>query len=434
MANRKRWVFVVTHLFPQPATHGTELRILKLLVGLRSAGYKVALVLTEEPQHNEHLQGLRHFVDDVRWIRPAWRTRLGRRLPGLRRLVWQNLKNLTGAKLGRNENPKGLYEPVPSTLGHERSKRVCPPQLAVLVSRLARKHQPVAVIAEYIFLTDCFALLKPDILKVIDTIDVFSLRSSQVLGFGIEHDPWNTSAEEERAYLLRADVIIAIQAREARVLRELVPERNVLTVGIDFDVMAGLTDEQVNTNLIMVVASDSPLNVHGLTTFLVECWPQIKHAHPAVRLHIVGTIGRRCRVEDESIEYTPRAEDLSTVYREARVVINPTMAGTGLKVKSAEALAHGKPLVAWPLGVDGLDYEGETPYLKCDSWEEFGAAVVRLLKSDTLAEQMGRRALGYATERFNQANTYAPLHACLNAHAEGGRLEALINLEPSINT
>jgi glycosyltransferase involved in cell wall biosynthesis len=99
------------------------------------------------------------------------------------------------------------------------------------------------------------------------------------------------------------------------------------------------------------------------------------------------------------------------------VVINPTVAGTGLKIKSVQALAHGKPLVAWPNGVEGLNYDGEAPFRECRSWQEFAGAVVSLLKSDDDRRALAGRALAYATREFSADKVYANLRACL----ENGR-------------
>jgi glycosyltransferase involved in cell wall biosynthesis len=431
MRANKKFVFVVTHLFPYPPTRGTELRILKLMKALKTAGYQVVLVLSDQPRQKEYLNQLRKLVAAVHWVGPSWRTRMGRRFPRVRQHVWEKVKPLLPpVKMGGNSVASQFYEQIPSAAGDERKKRgVIPPELVILVSKLAGRYQPIAAIAEYIFLTDCFALLPPGTLKIVDTIDVFSLRESQVLGHGIDDDPWNATAAEERAYLLRADVIVAIQEREAQVLRELVPERKVLTVGIDFVIDTCANSKLAEPGSITVVASAAPLNVHGLKKFFTECWPDIKSADPAATINVVGTVGSLCGIEDPSIKYIPWAEDLSEVYRRSRVVINPTVAGTGLKVKSVDALAHGKPLVAWPLGLDGLDYHGEPPYVRCESSREFAAAVIRLLQDDSAADALSKLALDYARDNFEPAKVYAPLNACLAAHAlinQGVRLKQVV--------
>ena len=120
-----------------------------------------------------------------------------------------------------------------------------------------------------------------------------------------------------------------------------------------------------------------------------------------------------CRIDDSSIRYSGWIDDLDQVYREASVVINPTVAGTGLKIKSVQALAHGKPLVAWTNGVEGLDYDGEPPYRECRSWQEFGDAVVALLRSDEDRRALAERALDYAKREFDAEKVYAELRACL---------------------
>ncbi len=413
-----RFILVVTHLFPYPPIRGVELRIFKLLRWLHSQGYKVVLVLSGELEKQDDSEELLALVRAIYSVQPAFRTRLGRRLPRLRALVWENFKPVIPALRRPLNDPDGvtIYQPILSNLGDGKKKRsLTSLKLAPLVAKLARKYKPVAVIAEYIFLTDCFALLMPGTLKIIDSLDVFSLKNQQVVRYGIE-DPWACTKEEERAYLLRSDVVLAIQEKEARVLKEMIPEREVLTVGIDFEVHKFASNGNIASDSIAMVGSDNPMNVHGLRSFFAECWPEIKSAHPRAIVNVVGKVGSACRVEDASVNYFPRLDDLSAFYGQSRVVINPAIAGTGLKIKSVEALAHGKPLVAWPQGVEGLDYSGEAPYIKCESWKEFAAAVVRVLQSDQTAQSLSARARRFAKVKLDPETVYGPLRDCLQAH------------------
>ena len=281
-------------------------------------------------------------------------------------------------------------------------------KLIATVGRLARRYKPRAVIAEYIFATPLFDVFPPAAVKIVDTIDVFSLKEHQVLAFGIT-DFLASSEEEERRYLLKADVVVAIQSREASLLRALVPEREVVLAGVDFDVVDDLRADSIVPFSIAVVASDNPLNTHGLREFLSECWPAIKSSCPGVTLHVVGLVGNMVRIEDSSIRYSGWVADLDVVYREAAVVINPAMAGTGLKIKSVEAIAHGKPLVAWTNGVEGLRYEGDPPFIECRSWQQYGDAIVSLLTSDAKRIALSERALEYARAEFEASAVYAEL-------------------------
>ena len=417
-----RILFVVSPFVPHPPLRGIELRITRLLKWLDSEGFRVVLIIPVESIDANSVGELRKFTYAIHWTKPAFRTRLGRRFPYLRRKLWESLKPILMRALNDTEAPLGKRsQAAPASsdisavttarrpLGDDQIKAwFAPDKLIALIGKLGRKYGPRAVIVEYIFSTPVFAALPVGTLKIVDTIDVFSRKEDQVLAFGIA-DPLACTEEEERRSLLLADVIVAIQSREAALLKALVPEREVLLAGIDFDVIDALTREEEVPNSIVVVASDNALNVHGLTAFLSECWPSIKADFPEVVLHVVGKVGEMCRIDDSSIWYSGWIEDLDQVYREASVIINPTIAGTGLKIKSVQALAHGKPLVAWTNGVEGLEYDGVAPFLECRSWKEFGDAVIRLLRSDIERNAMATRALSYAQREFSASRVYASL-------------------------
>ncbi len=72
-------------------------------------------------------------------------------------------------------------------------------------------------------------------------------------------------------------------------------------------------------------------------------------------------------------------EDLEELYGRAKVVINPALAGTGLKIKTLEALSFQKPLVTWPTGTDGLHPSVRELCLVARDWFEFSESVVAVL-------------------------------------------------------
>jgi glycosyltransferase involved in cell wall biosynthesis len=406
-------VFLISPLVPYPPARGVELRIFRLLLWLRERGYRVVLILTAETLDPDVEILLRKMTHALHWTIAPFRTRLGLRYPALRRALWGTLKKMRNA---RPTEARPLADTHAHAAGNPGLKEsFAPPRLIALVERLARKYRPNAAIVEYIFSIPALAVLPEGTLRIVDTIDVFSHKEEKVLAFGIG-DPLVCSREEERRYLLQADLILAIQSREARLLEEVAPERVVVLTGMDFDVITDAKDATLR-NSIVVVASDNPLNVHGLTAFLSECWPAIKAAEPTASLHIVGKVGNMCRVADPAIRYSGWVDDLDLTYREASVAINPTIAGTGLKIKSVQALAHGKPLVAWPNGVEGLDYHGDPPFVVCRSWMEFSHAVVRLLHSDAERFALAGRALDYARSEFAASKVYAELDRHLSASA-----------------
>ena len=96
---------------------------------------------------------------------------------------------------------------------------------------------------------------------------------------------------------------------------------------------------------------------------------------------VVGAIGRSVPSGLAGVEVAGYVPDLADEYAAARVVINPAVAGTGLKIKTLEALAYLRPLVAWPNGVDGLPDEVLRLVPPATDWFEF---------ADQVAERLAR--------------------------------------------
>ena len=107
----------------------------------------------------------------------------------------------------------------------------------------------------------------------------------------------------------------------------------------------------------------------------------------------MGSVARSIQYPDSKVHFAGVVEDLAAYYRDARVVINPSVAGTGLKVKTVESIAYGRPIVTFPHGVEGI---GEPLLELChvaSDWYEFAAKIIALLGEAGDAQLEGKREL-----------------------------------------
>jgi glycosyltransferase involved in cell wall biosynthesis len=87
-------------------------------------------------------------------------------------------------------------------------------------------------------------------------------------------------------------------------------------------------------------------------------------------LVIAGGVCDRIRdLAGDGIEIIGRVERLEDFYKSVDLVINPMMFGTGLKIKTVEALSFGAPLVSTRAGMSGIT-EATHPYHACESVED----------------------------------------------------------------
>ena len=159
------------------------------------------------------------------------------------------------------------------------------------ITTVLRLHQvlgPYLLLSEYIWMSRVLPLVSGRVLKVVDTIDVFSTKREKVLQFGI--DDWHIAPHEELQRLQHADMVLAIQDEERRKLQSIVPRIPVLTAGVDFDVVedAGIPPGR----RVLYVASDNPMNRKGLRDFLRFAWPRVRRDIPDAELLLAGPVSR----------------------------------------------------------------------------------------------------------------------------------------------
>ena len=405
-----RRLVCVTHVLPHPPRAGNEYRIARMLPWLSRHGWQVLLVVCPTPK-------VELAEEQVRQAAAVFPNLIICRHDGtllhhlandgamLRKLAGRCPRDFTAA-LGED-----VAGDEASRRALDRVRGFCPDVLVELLLHIEKHFDPEVLLAEYVFLTRPFPLFGPQVRKVIDTIDVFSNKLHKVEPFGIE-DPFAMAAGEEAALLNRADLLIAIQPEEAADLRRLAPFLPVVSVGVDFD-MAEQVPPPATAPVILLIASGNKINAKGLADFVRFAWPLVRRAVPDAELRVVGAVGDDAEISLPGISLLGRIDDLDTAYAQARVVINPAVAGTGLKIKTVEALCYSRPIVLWPSGVEGIAPQARGMCHVASDWFDFAQRVIGLaLSPDGPGDSPQREEL---IRYFAPDCVYAPLAEALDA-------------------
>lgn len=377
-----RRLLCVGHVMPFPPRTGNEYRIHRMLAWFAEQGWEILVVVCPL----QHEMPSEQRLADAAAIYPS--LLVLDRSGTLHHRLAAGSRLLEGLRLGSaTDIPTRLGEDDEDDPAAARLLRLqrtfCPDPLVELLLHLQNTFAPNLLLAEYVFMTRPLQLLNPDIVTAIDTIDVFSTKASKVERYGLT-DGLALSEKEEAGLLRQADILIGIQPDEARNLARLAPDRNVVSVGVDFPVSRSAV-QALRRNTLLLVASGNPMNVKGLSDFLLFCWPAVCRDFPDIELLVAGAVGESVRDVPSNVRLLGQVEALGPLYEEARVVINPTLAGTGLKIKTVEALSHLRPVVCWPSGVDGLSDEARTFCHVATSWFDFANHLKRLMFDDEAA-------------------------------------------------
>lgn len=363
----------LTHVVPYPPRAGNTTRIHRLLRWLAAEGWDVLLVVCpfDDPDPGEREQLAAAYPNVVVAQRDA--------------TVWHRAGDgvdLLEPLRGRAGDGVDALLGGGQSRGATLARTFCPDPFARIVWHLDRVWRPDVVLAEYAFMARAFPLVRPGVRKVVDTIDVFSTKADKVERHGIA-DQYSISAAEEAELLRHADVVVGIQPDETALLCALAPGALAVTAGVDLPVQR---HAPADAPRVLLIGDDNPMNVQGLTAFLHEAWPRVRAVVPAAELRVVGAVGRAAPPGMPGVHAVGTVDALEPEYAACRVAINPAPAGTGLKIKSVEALANLRPLVAWPAGVDGIAPAGRTLARVATDWTHFADLVVAALGDSAPAD------------------------------------------------
>jgi len=374
-----------------PIEHGNQRRVAIMLQWLKQAGYRTVLVMPGSmaalPPMPTELTGVidELFVSGDFTNGPAWDNRF--------------------------VQPRD--RDAEQALTFFKNNIWCGDAMRAAVAAACRRTAPLVVIANYIFMAPAFQAVPEGTLRLIDTHDVFSTQASKVAAHGVAA-PLACSPEVERLALLAADVVMAIQPEEGAVLAGLVPERRVIQVGVPQAVAAPETAAP-EAHTALCVGSPNLPNQDGIHHFLDQVWPLVLERLPDARLAIAGRLCDHVDAGTPGVRLLGYLEDLAPAYARAALVVNPTRVGTGLKVKSVEAIAHGKPLVAWPAGLETLPRETPSPFEAVASAEDFARAMLRIYADADRRQAMETAARAYAARHLGAATVCGELRDLLAA-------------------
>jgi len=146
-----------------------------------------------------------------------------------------------------------------------------------------------------------------------------------------------------------------------------------------------------------------PPNAEGVLWFADRVWPLVLARHPQARLTLIGkqppaAVLDRVRRLGSSVEITGYVADPRPLLAQTAAFVVPLLSGGGMRVKVLDAWAWGLPVVATPIGAEGIEVHPGQDLLLAAEPAAFADHVSRLLD-----DPARRRELGAAGRRAVEA-------------------------------
>lgn len=162
----------------------------------------------------------------------------------------------------------------------------------------------------------------------------------------------------------------------------------------------------------------TPNNVEGVVWLLKEVWPLLLDARPEMTMLLAGSspsdVVREAVRNARQVTLLENPPDVVPVLRDARVLVNPVFAGSGVNVKSVEMLFTPAWLVASSQGVAGLPEHVRACFTIANDAESFAEAILNALSMVPMMDspEFGRR------QRARQEFDYGKVKAVLRTMSD----------------
>jgi len=146
----------------------------------------------------------------------------------------------------------------------------------------------------------------------------------------------------------------------------------------------------------------------AMRTLVGEVWPRVARDAPEARLVVAGRATAELGLTPPAgVELAGEVQSARDLFRRLSLLLFPLARGSGMKVKTLEAMASGVPVVTTAAGAEGIEpSEGVVVH---ERPEQLAAAAVELLKDEQARRQRGAAARADFVRRYSPRPATEPL-------------------------
>lgn len=143
-------------------------------------------------------------------------------------------------------------------------------------------------------------------------------------------------------------------------------------------------------------------NLEAVHHLLDSWWPVLHRKCPDMQLHIAGKNFPNTLMQKkiEGVMMHGAVPDAESFLRLHPVVVVPLRSGSGIRIKSLEALTLGLPMISTAKGVEGLNLKADVHYLPAENAHEFVHQAERLRSQPRLALDLGNAGRSYVSAHY----------------------------------
>jgi glycosyltransferase involved in cell wall biosynthesis len=398
-------ILQVTNKVPYPTKDGGAIACMNLTRGFSNLGHQVTVLSMNTAKHNVSLEEIPESVKDLAEFKLV-------EVPAKISAFWALLNLLFSRK------PYNAVRFISSDFKNE------------LKTILEHNH---------------FDVVQLEGLYVCPFIPVIRKYSSAKIVYrahNIEHEIWDRTAANShgvKKWYLKIltkriktfevnlldtyDLLVPITERDGGLLNRLGNSKpsHVSQTGIDASVLIPNAKNLEHPSLFHIGSLEWTPNQEGLVWFLDHCWLQIHAKFPQLKFYVAGRNAPHWfqkKMELPNVIFKGEVPDAYEFMNSKSIMVVPLLSGSGMRIKIIEGMALGKPIVTTSIGTEGISTSTGKNIVVADDAPRFIRAVSDLVENKPYFETIGKNAIEYIHENFDNLASASALVNFYKKHIE----------------
>ncbi|MGQ9660465.1 MAG: glycosyltransferase [Thermochromatium sp.] len=255
---------------------------------------------------------------------------------------------------------------------------------------------------------------------IFDTVDLHFLREqrlAELIGDRSTRLLAEARKRQELDLMHQADLTLVVSEFERALLAVEVPEVKVRVVSNIHRIFGSANPPEVRRDLLFIGSFSHPPNRDAVLFFCDAVMPHLRARLPDLRLKVIGSdppaeVLARAG-EDSGVDVLGHVPDVDPLFARCKLSVAPLRYGAGVKGKINQSLAHGLPVVATALAIEGMHLVDGESVLVADTAEAMVEAVIRLYQDPDLWRRLSVGGLKVMEEHFSFAAAERAVRAAL---------------------
>ena len=227
----------------------------------------------------------------------------------------------------------------------------------------------------------------------------------------------------EKGMMNRYDLLVPITERDGKILDKLGNKkpRHVSQTGIDSSVLIPNSKKLKHPTLFHIGSLDWTPNQEGLIWFLEKCWPKINDKFPELKFYIAGRNAPywfKRKMDLPNVVFEDEVPDAYDFMNSKSIMVVPLFSGSGMRIKIIEGMALGKPIITTSIGTEGISTTAGENIMLAETADEFVSSVSELIDNQEFFDKIGRNAIEYIHEKFDNLAAAAALIEFYKQHTQ----------------